>query len=559
MELDADTVVIGSGSGGLAAALGFAQAGERVLLFEQHSVPGGWCHSFHVEGHRFSPGVHYIGECGPGGSTRALLEGLGLADDLTFFELNPDGYDQFHVGDQSIHLPVGREALAERFSQRFPEERKALEAYFLLVETISRELPLIPETRSFIDFLTVPYRTRNMGRYGAYSLDRILRDRFKDPTLRMFLSMQCGDHGVPPARAPFALQAGLVGHYLNGAHHPYGGGAAIAKAFARGFRRAGGELHLSTSVEKILLEKRGRRLHAIGVRLADGSEVRCNRVVSNATPTLTYEKLVGRDHLSSGLNKKLQNATYSVSSVSLFLGTDLDLRDRGFDSGNIWKTPTTDHKSIFSNMSDPASFDPDNLPGFFMSVSTLKDPASYRGRHSVEVVSFVPYGAFAPYAESTLDDRPKEYLQLKQRLTDGLLRDVADIIPDIRENLTVCQLGTPLTNEHYVRATQGSSYGVEKVLRQLGPFAFKQKSEIVGLGLCGASVGAHGVAGAAWTGLALVGDMLRCRPSELLNDHGQTLRTCSAEDPTTWPTWVAEKRKRTRSVGRDLNGPAISG
>ena len=43
---DADVIVIGSGAGGMAAAVALARANKRVMVFEQHYLPGGWCHSF---------------------------------------------------------------------------------------------------------------------------------------------------------------------------------------------------------------------------------------------------------------------------------------------------------------------------------------------------------------------------------------------------------------------------------------------------------------------------------------------------------------------------------
>lgn len=81
-----DTIIIGSGVGGLSTAICLARAGQKVLVLEQHYVPGGWSHSFTLKGQRFSPGVHYVGQLEEGQSTNELYRGLGIANDMVFFE-----------------------------------------------------------------------------------------------------------------------------------------------------------------------------------------------------------------------------------------------------------------------------------------------------------------------------------------------------------------------------------------------------------------------------------------------------------------------------------------
>ena len=90
--MEYDSIIIGSGAGGLSSAICLAKEGQKVLVLEQHDVPGGWCHSFYLKGHRFTPGVHYIGLLGEGESTSELYEGLGIANDVVFFRMN---YFQF--------------------------------------------------------------------------------------------------------------------------------------------------------------------------------------------------------------------------------------------------------------------------------------------------------------------------------------------------------------------------------------------------------------------------------------------------------------------------------
>src|SRR5438552_3885568 len=138
--MDVDAIVIGSGAGGLAAALAMQQAGKRVLVLEQHYLPGGWCHSFDLGGYRFSPGVHYVGELAPGGRMRRIYEGLGLGPDLEFCELNPDGLDHVIVGGERFDIPRGKERLAERLRARFPGEARGIDGYLDTAHRLALEL-----------------------------------------------------------------------------------------------------------------------------------------------------------------------------------------------------------------------------------------------------------------------------------------------------------------------------------------------------------------------------------------------------------------------------------
>ena len=170
MELD--TIIIGSGMGGLSSAICLSRADQRVMVFEQHDVPGGWCHSFYLNGYRFTPGVHYMGLLGKGESTSELYEGLGIANDLVFFRMNPTAYEHCWVGDERIDMAAGFNELIESLSQRFPNEKKGLTKYLKTVRQVSNELFLIPKMDGFWDNITIPWRTRHLGKYGLFSLSK---------------------------------------------------------------------------------------------------------------------------------------------------------------------------------------------------------------------------------------------------------------------------------------------------------------------------------------------------------------------------------------------------
>jgi phytoene dehydrogenase-like protein len=96
-------------------------------------------------------------------------------------------------------------------------------------------------------------------------------------------------------------------------------------------------------------------------------------------------------------------------------------------------------------------------------------------------------------------------------------------------------LGTPLSNIHFLHASEGGIYGTEKTLRNLGPFSFPLRTHIQGLYQCGASTLAPGINGVTKSGLAAAAAALGCEPEELLSASGQSLQILPAEDPSCWP------------------------
>jgi len=106
------------------------------------------------------------------------------------------------------------------------------------------------------------------------------------------------------------------------------------------------------------------------------------------------------------------------------------------------------------------------------------------------------------------------------------------------------ELGTPMTNEFYIQSTNGSVYGTEKGFWQTGPFSYRNKSEIENLYLCGASVMAHGVTGASYSGIQTAAIILGCKMDDLLQpDPNQNIRIYDAEDSSAWPEWIHRKMK----------------
>jgi phytoene dehydrogenase-like protein len=332
-----------------------------------------------------------------------------------------------------------------------------------------------------------------------------------------------------------------MSHYENGGFYPMGGGAAIVKAMTNTIKNYGGEIRTGQAVKKIIIEG-DKKKKAIGVELLSGEKIFADRIISNTDPGISYLKLIGKEHISPKLLKKLNKTKYSCTSLILFLVVDIDLRKAGMDSGNIWLMPNRDLDDFYDEMLREDLENVEEFQGMFISFPTLKDPTSFDGKyHSIEVVTFINYQTFKQFSDGDYSENPA-YIAFKKSLSKKMIKGLEKVIPGVGNAIVHQELGTPMTNKHYIKSTEGNVYGTEKSLGFIGPFGHKAKSEIDNFYLCGSSIMAHGVAGSSYSGVQTAALILECSKNDLLKeDPSQHIRIYSSEDSSGYPNWLLNK------------------
>ena len=122
-----DVVIIGAGIGGLVCGCYLAKAGLKVLICEQHSIPGGYCTSFSRKGYRFDSAVHYMGGINRG-SFKGILNELGLENDIRFIQNDPT--DKIILKNSTTYIRANPHDTIKEFKKSFPHESVNIVNFF---------------------------------------------------------------------------------------------------------------------------------------------------------------------------------------------------------------------------------------------------------------------------------------------------------------------------------------------------------------------------------------------------------------------------------------------
>lgn len=256
-----DAVVVGSGFGGLGAALSLAERGARVVLCEALNYPGGCASTFSRDGYRFEAGATLFSGFAQGQLFRRWIDAHGLEVPLDWLEpvvelRAPLGEDPAaalaigrHPGDLERALAALPGAPAEALARFFALQRRVADTLWEVLEderllpplgpaALARHALRLPRYAPLASLVGRPLSTV-LARYGLADWQplRLALDALCQ------ITVQCG---VDEAEAPMALS--VMDYYSRGTAHVRGGIGTLATAMAGAIERAGSEVRFSSRV-----------------------------------------------------------------------------------------------------------------------------------------------------------------------------------------------------------------------------------------------------------------------------------------------------------------------
>lgn len=474
--------MIGGGMAGLAAARLLCLKGMAVKLYETNDKLGGCCAVTRVAGYTFNDGALFLAFPGMLDQLfhRMELDRRSLLPLRRISALQrtvlPDGSIVTFDDEAGISLEGDRGRAATTRARE--ELEKFLKKWDPLLHVFADDILVHP--LSLPRLIAKGWWRLHLLRGTAASN---LNDNFSDRAVRAALSGTLLYTGMPPDRMPAASLLGLVAMFRQGYFIPEGGMGRIPETLGHAVRKQGGEIHLKTKVNRILV-KNGR---VCGVDVENEGVIQADAVISTTSGMHTFGSLLSEHDVPAKMARKVRRAILSHKGFVLQLG--------------------------LSNKIDASSYANNMLP-FLGDQRQLFLPDQHGLRWPVYMVPTIAIPELAPAGGSIVEAFPP----IRQDLTAGdwseerkeeLAARVVERLKGIhRIDIAVRRILSPKEFQNGTHLYSGALYG-------LSPFAspatmFKYRSPIRALYQAGQTTWpGFGVASAGLSGVMAAEALIR--------------------------------------------------
>ena len=454
--------VIGSGFGGLSVAIRLAAQGHEVEIFEKRDKVGGRAYVYEVNGFKFDGGPTVI--TAPF-MFDDLFEAAGRKRE-DYFDLVPVDpfYRIFNHEGEHFDYNGDEEFILSQIEKFNPDDRIGYQKFMKTTKAIFQKGFVELADKPFLKFMDMLRVAPDLIKMQSYrSVYGYVSKYIKDDFLRRCFSFHPLLIGGNPFDAP-SIYAMI--HYLErewGIHYAIGGTGAIVEGMNKLFLELGGQIHLNSGVDEILVDPRNQR-QVTGLRLEDGTIHTSDSVVSNADVAFTYKNLIQPQYRKKYTDRKVNSMKYSMSLFVIYFGTkkrytDSNLKHHNIILGERYKGLLSD---IFSDKVLSEDF------SLYLHVPSFTDPSvAPEGGEAFYVLSPVPHlGADIDWTTAAKPYRDA----IMQFLEDNYL-------PRLQENIVAEHYIDPLHFQDTLNSHMGSAFSVQPILLQSAWFRPHNRSE----------------------------------------------------------------------------------
>lgn len=452
-------IVIGSGFGGLSAAIRLAARGHQVEIFEKRDKLGGRAYVYDINGFKFDGGPTVITApfmfddlWSAAGKRREDYFQMVPCD--PFYKIfDPQGRAFDYNGDESFIL--------SQIDKWNPDDKAGYQQFIQTTKAIFQKGFVELADKPFLSLFDMLKVAPDLIKMQSYkSVYSYVSQYVHDDFLRQCFSFHPLLIGGNPFDAP-SIYAMI--HYLErqwGVHYALGGTGAIVQAMGKLFAELGGKVHLNAEVAEIMVEKR----RVTGLRMANGAIHKADSVVSNADAAFTYRSLIPQVYRRKYTNRKIEHMKYSMSLFVIYFGTDKRYTATKLAHHNIILGKR--YKGLLQDIFDRKTLAEDF--SLYLHMPSATDPSvAPEGSETFYVLSPVPNlsagidwtTAAKPYRDSIIQFLEENYL------------------PDLSRHIVAEHSIDPLHFQNTLNSYRGSAFSLQPTLTQSAWFRPHNRSE----------------------------------------------------------------------------------
>ncbi|WPL40125.1 phytoene desaturase family protein [Malacoplasma iowae] len=444
-----DAVVIGAGNGGLVSATRMAKYGMKVLLVEQHNVPGGFASSFVRGRFEFEPALHELGAVGNKnnpGYIYQLFDELGVNDLVTWHEVKEAFTIVLKENNQvkEYSFPFGREAFARKLDEYDKGCYKEVLRFIDLCTEIYDAFLWLEFNKGKANQKELKQKFPNFLSSGSYTLKQVLNTFKLSKFAKNILSAYWTYLGEPPEILDFTLYGVMFSEYINySAYIPGCRSHEISSALVTKFQEYGGEVWFNTKATKIVVEN-----YNIKKVITTKGEIETNIVIANCSPNIVYGELIDKDKVPPRDNKLVNFRKLNKQGFSFYIGLNIRPEDLKLKDYSYFMYSGLNQDRNYENIK---SIEKNNEYIVVILNNVVKD-ASPDGTC---IMSFTTL-----YEDAWNDVKDVGYFKTKEKIAYKMIKDFEEKMNvNIMDHIEEIEIATPITFARYTGVKNGVIYG----------------------------------------------------------------------------------------------------